>query len=161
MKLHLPDFKVGIPKQVQHTYDPKRMDIEFVDLKYTRHLELDGTVEKGADTLTFRGQLTSEIERLCGRCLAVLKSSLREPFEFYYPIKEDQEELDTTDDVREALVLEHPIAFACSEDCRGLCPNCGVNLNETTCNCRSQFRSTPFSSLKKLRPNDKERKRYG
>ena len=54
---------------------------------------------------------------------------------FYDEISENDEELDITDDLRAEILLELPTNILCSEDCKGLCPHCGINLNESTCNC--------------------------
>jgi len=46
-----------------------------------------------------------------------------------------QSELDVTSDIRDALLLSIPFKLLCSEDCKGLCPGCGVNLNFEECKC--------------------------
>ena len=46
-----------------------------------------------------------------------------------------QEELDIIPEVRDALLLSLPSKTLCREDCRGLCPNCGANLNDEECRC--------------------------
>ena len=149
MKIRLVEYKEGVPKDVHEEYDPKSLDIEFVDLKYTQPLELSATIEKGLDVLTFRGNLTSQTEHICGRCLKRVKSPVDQPFELFYETK-GKDVIDTTDDLREALILDHPISFVCQENCKGLCPHCGVNRNETQCNCAPQVRSQAFSQLKKI-----------
>ncbi len=160
MKIRLADYKEGVVTAVREDYNPKELDLEFVDLRYTRPLHLEGTVEKGLDTLTFRGFLTSQIERTCGRCLVNIPHNFEKPFEFFYEIK-NQEIIETLEDLREAVILEYPISFVCREECKGLCPNCGANLNESQCECQNQFRpGTPFSPLKKfwnLRKQEKSR----
>jgi uncharacterized protein len=50
-----------------------------------------------------------------------------------YPIVEDK--LDLGPLVREAILLELPLAPLCRPDCRGLCPTCGVDRNEEDCHC--------------------------
>ena len=47
----------------------------------------------------------------------------------------DGESLDISEDVRRALVLEIPTWSLCSETCKGLCPECGTDLNTTECSC--------------------------
>ena len=160
MKLLLADFKEGVPTDVQHIYDPKKMDIEFVDLKYLRDLKLEGTVEKAPDTLIFRGQLATEIERTCGRCLTTAPSPFDELFEFFYEI-EGKEEIDTTDDIREVLLLDHPLSFVCRESCKGLCPHCGINLNELQCDCEKKAGSKSFASLKEIWAKKGKEKKHG
>ncbi|RKU17859.1 hypothetical protein C6500_14740 [Candidatus Poribacteria bacterium] len=58
-------------------------------------------------------------------------SELDEDDERYY----DGETLDISEDVRRALVLEIPTWSLCSETCKGLCPECGTDLNTTECSC--------------------------
>ena len=151
MKIHLPSFKEGVPTKVCQEYDPKQLDLEFVDLKYLSPLVLDGIVEKGHDALTFRGRLTSEVDRVCGRCLTATKDRLDQAFELFYEIK-GLEDLETLDDLRECLILEHPISYVCKEGCLGLCLFCGINLNNTRCECKSKTESgtKPFSVLRKI-----------
>ena len=150
MKLRLVDFKEGVPTAVHGEYDPKTLDLEFVDLKYTGPLDLEGTVEKGLDTLIFRGRLTSGGEHLCGRCLKPAQDRLAQDFEFFYEIK-GREVIETLDDLREVLILNHPISFVCSERCRGLCPECGADWNEAACGCAKKSHPVPLSPLAKLK----------
>src|SRR5438309_1375159 len=139
MKIHLPSFKENASVEVHEEYDPKPLDLEFVDLKYRKPLRLEGTVEKGPEALTFRGHLTSEVEKICGRCLKSIDFPIDQPFELFYEIK-GLEDIDTTDDLREVLILNHGLSFVCREDCKGLCPHCGINLNEQQCECEKKFR---------------------
>lgn len=157
MLIKLQDYKEGDIVNVEHRYDPAALDIEFVDLQYTKPLELEGTVEKGPDTLTFRGHIQSETQMLCGRCLAKITSALDKDFEFYYEIK-GKDTVDATDDIRELLVLEHSLSFVCSETCKGLCASCGANLNETTCRCKPPKEDSSRKGLSKLKDLWEKRK---
>ncbi len=160
MKINLTALKEGEVISVQETYDPKALDLEFVDLEYTTPLNMEGTVERGHDTITFRGELTSNAERICGRCLKRVKVCLDKPFELFYEIN-NQAEIDTLDDLREVMLLEHPLTFICNNKCKGLCPSCGINLNEETCKCVRVEEEKPgplASALKKLKIDQKEEK---
>ena len=151
MKLRLSDFEEGLAVAIEQDFDPAQLDLEFVDLKYTQPLHLAGTIEKGADTLTFRGSLLSQVEHVCGRCLKKINESLEEPFEFFYEIQ-GKEFIDTINDLREVLILDHPISFVCQESCGGLCPQCGINRNESRCACTpsKEFSPNVFSQLKNI-----------
>ena len=62
-----------------------------------------------------------------------------------------EEELDITDDVREEALLLLPMNLLCSPDCRGLCPQCGANLNRETCSCTAEpDQDSPWSALDQL-----------
>jgi uncharacterized protein len=82
---------------------------------------------------------------ICRRCTVPVSGDLRvtvsERFadapigddDLLYPIVDDTIDLGPL--VRDAIVLELPMAPLCREDCRGLCPQCGADRNETECGC--------------------------
>lgn len=102
---------------------------------------LGGVMVTGTVTAPWRG--------LCRRCAVPvageLRIAVRERFtqpgagygdpddEEAYPIVDDR--LDLGPMVRDAVVLELPMAPQCREDCRGLCPDCGADRNTETCGC--------------------------
>jgi uncharacterized protein len=103
----------------------------------------------------------------CDRCLSPFRSPLISSYRMYYVPEEradlqvDPSELqvvppgfstiDMTEDVRQTIVLSIPPKLLCSESCKGLCPNCGVNLNSDTCSCRDEFEDTRWEQLSKLK----------
>ncbi len=64
-------------------------------------------------------------------------------------------EIDITEDVRDLLLLAIPAKFVCREDCQGLCPRCGVNLNLETCRCVARAVDSRWQALQKLVDNSK------
>jgi uncharacterized protein len=79
---------------------------------------------------------------ICRRCAEPVSGQLRlavheryadDPDEEMYPITDDDIDLGLL--VRDAVVLELPMAPLCREDCAGLCPHCGANRNEGDCGC--------------------------
>ena len=134
MKILVRPLREGVPKAVHEEYNPKELDLEFVDLSYLEKVVCDGTVEKFGNTLTFRGQLKSRAEHTRARCLAQVEEPIVPTFEVIYDVL-GKEEVDTLDDLREMLILDHPIRFLCREDCPGLCPQCGADLNKSRCTC--------------------------
>ncbi len=134
MQLVLHDYPEDEIISVSQDYDPQALDLEFVDLKYAGGLRLEGEVQKSSETLHFWGSLGARVEHLCARCLESVIEQRDLPFDLYYEIK-GLESVETTEDLREVLVLDHPIHFYCRPDCKGLCPKCGINKNEKTCRC--------------------------
>lgn len=61
------------------------------------------------------------------------------------------EEIDLSEIVGEEITLALPIRFLCQEDCKGLCPRCGKNLNLGSCQCDGQDEFSPFSVLKGIK----------
>ena len=65
--------------------------------------------------------------------------------------------IEIDDLAREALLLELPMRFLCSESCKGICPSCGTNLNKAPCTCQEGgSRQNPFSALSELLTEDEE-----
>lgn len=149
------NYKDGVPVEVSGDYEPHKLELDTVDLKFEDKLHLNGTILKEQAAITFSGRLNSRIRRICGRCLSEAGETLDVPFQFFYDATDDQE-IDTLDDIRETVLLDQPMTFLCKSDCLGLCPVCGVNRNETRCKCDESSRGGPFSTLRKIRNRIKE-----
>jgi uncharacterized protein len=63
----------------------------------------------------------------------------------------DEAEIQIGDIFREQILLQIPMRHVCSEDCKGICPGCGADLNREECRCQKETFDNPFSVLKKLR----------
>ena len=103
------------------------------------------------------GFLSVSMDADCVRCLKRYTTLLEVPdvCHFYEEISTD--ELDVSDDLREDLLIALPSKYLCSGDCSGLCPFCGVNLNDNTCKCtqpdvetNNEDDENPWSALDKL-----------
>lgn len=129
--VNLPeDEKVDITFEL----DPEKLNLEFDDFHYKSKLKLQGFLEKMSSALVFQGALKTKVEKICSRCLAEIEEDLAEPFDLAFDIK-GKLEIDVTEDLRDVMILAHPLRFLCQEDCKGLCAGCGVNLNNESCQC--------------------------
>jgi len=131
---HLRD---GIPEQVEAEYEPRALDLEFVDLHYLSKVALQGWVERITNTVMFRGALAAQIEQVCARCLDPIVKRIEMPFNLSYEVQRE-ETVDTTGDLRDILLLDHPDRFLCGVGCRGICSQCGANLNREPCRCSGE-----------------------
>jgi uncharacterized protein len=64
--------------------------------------------------------------------------------------------LDLIELIREQFVLALPMKPLCTDACRGLCPQCGTNLNKTQCGCAPKWEDPRLAPLKSLLTRDKE-----
>jgi uncharacterized protein len=65
------------------------------------------------------------------------------------------EEIDLSKLIREQIILNVPYKALCHEECRGLCPRCGANLNEGDCGCEGKALGSAFDVLRNLKLNGK------
>jgi len=92
-----------------------------------------------------RGKITGSRLIECARCLTRVEQPYSEEFVETYSTK--TEIIDIMSLVRQTLALTEDIRFLCQPQCKGLCPQCGQNLNEGSCNCKPENLS-PFAVLK-------------
>jgi uncharacterized protein len=127
---------------------------------------------KGEDKVELDGRIQAVVSLVCDRCLGEYEVEVETEFqvllevesEHSWHLKEvevhaaelDRELLDepvvNLDDVmRQQLYLALPMKNLCNESCRGICTQCGANLNTTTCDCVTEERSSPFAGLARLK----------
>lgn len=105
-----------------------------------------------------QGHLAAEVTLACARCLAPVGVPLDVPLEELYtptldiltgkPVEPEEEDralwidahhiLDLTEVLRQNVLVAVPMQVLCKQDCRGLCPTCGSNLNEGPCDCQPE-----------------------
>ncbi len=120
---------------------------------------LDVTLERVSDGIVASGRASATWRGECRRCLRAvggeLAAEFRELFERRptdgetFPLAHETVDLEAP--VREALMLELPLAPLCTPDCLGICPTCGVDRNERSCECPPPERDTRWAVLDALR----------
>ncbi|MGH7908117.1 MAG: YceD family protein [Candidatus Binataceae bacterium] len=117
--------------------------------------------------LFFEGELIARTRAVCARCAEEFTSTTDRPFRFILSPRSlenvngdagraeyslyDGDEVDLTPLIREELLLAMPTRPLCREDCRGLCPHCGINLNYADCNCRPEANVLRLAVLRTLK----------
>ncbi len=120
---------------------------------------VDVLLEWVTDGVLASGQVEAGWVGDCRRCLGRVGGDLRVEFrELFehdpregesYPLRNDH--LDLAALGREALLLDLPLAPLCADDCRGLCPTCGADLNRGDCGCPSELGDPRWAALDVLR----------
>ncbi|HEY3310393.1 MAG TPA: DUF177 domain-containing protein [Anaerolineales bacterium] len=152
-------FLINAPIGYNRDFDFYFPKYQHDDLKMT---EVEGLVNFGRTPqgLIALGKFSGTTTLECVRCLTEYAQPLLWDFTELYAFKEenmtesgllvpDDAQIDLADLVREFAILEIPIKPLCREDCKGLCTQCGQNLNEKDCGHRPEIAS-PFSVLKDL-----------
>lgn len=154
------------------TYHPGAFDFHSAENKQVADLEVTATAELVEGQIRVEGQLETKIEMACARCLEPVVEDVNRAFDLLYaPLpkgtvkpKEDRLQDDDTDigffegdglflaDVlREQVLLALPLKVICQSDCRGLCPNCGANLNHEACRCETHATDSRMAPLARLK----------
>jgi len=102
--------------------------------------------------LIARGTLSVPVEARCARCTQFFSTTVTDSgFLRDFPGILGAEEVDITEDVREALILSLPHSPLCAGSCKGLCIQCGKDLNDGPCECRSRKEGGPWGALNSLK----------
>lgn len=149
-------------------------EVEFLDskLRQTGPLKATGTVELVTGSLgevRVKGHLSVLMEADCDRCLDPARYPVDADFELYYrPVAEgygeeialdtseaemgfyDGEGIELNDALREYILLALPMQRVCRENCKGICPVCGRNRNQSECDCHAEAVDDRWAALKKL-----------
>lgn len=123
------------------------------------------------DDIRIVGKLSTEVEVACARCLEPVRQAVSREFELLYrPQGADKGKEESSvskgeteisyyegdgllleDVLREQVLLAVPYRVLCQENCKGLCPSCGRNLNTGTCNCEEAHPDARWNALGNLR----------
>jgi uncharacterized protein len=121
--------------------------------------------------IRLNGGLSTSVEMACARCLEPVVQDVKREFDLLYrplgadagreetPVSGTEAEISyyegagllLEDVLREQVLLAVPLKAICRQDCKGLCPQCGANLNLTRCSCAEPVEDPRWSALKDLR----------
>ena len=113
-------------------FDPTAMGLDTPELKFLAPVEVTAEFHREPETVGVSVAVLGRTEEICGRCLETGARPYENRFRLDYETT-GRLDLDVTDDIRQEILLSYPVQFLCREDCRGLCPRCGTNLNERSC----------------------------
>lgn len=105
------------------------------DFKTKSPLTIMGKIERAGDELVAQVVVSGNFEFSCGRCLETLEQKRDEKLQLYFDIEKETDVINLGEDIRQELILNFSNVFLCDENCRGLCPHCGANLNKEECDC--------------------------
>ncbi len=129
-------------------------------------------LSRSGGSVSMKSRIAAKVKWLCARCLDPFEMDLVSEFkttlkprpanfdlpeeveltredletEFY-----DGEEIEVSYLVQDQILLTLPQKAVCREDCRGLCPRCGKNLNREVCSCKEEAVDSRFAALKSFR----------
>ena len=135
------------------------------ELLFVGPAEVKGTVTGDGKAFTVSGEGHVVFAGQCDRCLEQYEKPFSFSFEERFVREEAEEEdsyfycgdeLDLDSAFLDNMLLSMPMINLCREDCRGLCPQCGANLNQGICRCSQRAKNSAFDILRSLSFDNKE-----
>lgn len=126
-------------------------------------LDIEGSLKFVDDILYFEYEVKGYLQLKCGRCLEYFKYFLEQAFTEKYCFEEgkydealllEDDMLNITEAIEENIEAYLPIKRLCDDHCKGLCQNCGTNLNRSACKCTGDIIDERLAKLKELFPNN-------
>lgn len=135
------------------------------DINLLQPIKLDGTLSKVGDILTLNGTIDTILELTCSRCLKVFTYPINIEVEEKFTNNDgankddeiifiDSDTIDITEVIENNIILTLPIKRLCSENCKGLCQQCGTNLNDSECRCENDDIDPRLAKLKDMFSTD-------
>lgn len=124
-----------VPEEGLHcheSYDPAPLDMERPDVRLPEPFKVDADVALADRELVVNADIRARLFMTCGRCLDEFHKVVELDAIFNYAVA-PTDTVDITDDVRQEIILAYPMIPVCRPDCKGLCRQCGHNLNRGLC----------------------------
>ncbi len=168
----MSDLTINISKLSEgthhRTFEVEPGNVEL-DTRFADRLQVEADLDKTGHQVHLRTAVRTRAHFACDRCLEDFDYPLSARYEIVYVIEEgrtrgesgedvqylspDTNVLDLGEDVRQYLILAIPQKLLCKDDCKGLCPKCGVNRNKVRCDCTTKESDPRWEGLKKVSLN--------
>ena len=161
----------GLDVKIQVNKDQFEMDQESCSLN--KDVAVSGHLTRVGDDVYLQGKVTTELALNCSRCLDPLTHSVDSKLKSHFvPPDPDSDatgevelhasdidtevyegdQIDLTQSVLDGILLTVPVISLCSDNCKGMCPQCGVKLSRGSCDCSNEASIDPrLEVLKQLK----------
>jgi len=158
--------------------NPGELDFGAENVRQATPMRWQAVAERAGEEIRITGSLEVVMEMGCSRCLEPARCELSRNFDLYFRETDehlvDEEEIELNEEdtrtaffsgtqlmlgevLREQALLALPMKALCSAECKGLCPVCGANLNQTTCHCSQERFSPHMDQLAEIKRKLEER----
>jgi uncharacterized protein len=159
---------------LRRTFAPAELGPASDDFRLLGDVTFDGILRKKDQRFQLKGHVKAPLELTCGRCAEAFAWPIDVDVDLTYvpepTASADPDEVELNDEdlttayfrdqtldlgemLREQFYLAMPMRPLCSEDCKGLCPHCGTNLNNATCDCDVRWQDPRLAGLQSLLKN--------
>ena len=158
----------------EYSFSLVQEQLERLEERFSvKAFQCQATIRRTNDRLVCDGHLNVDMSTECDNCLVPVSIPIEESFTLFLlpevEIDHTESEIEVpagSEDIyyyqnekvdlallfEEQLMFEIPLTIHCSENCKGLCSQCGTNLNQSTCDCEPAG-NRPFAILGNIKPN--------
>jgi uncharacterized protein len=163
MKINISKLSDG---EHNYTFITKPSELEIDESRFNKPVYVEVTLEKSRRQIFLKANVYTVGRFQCDRCVEDFDLVLENSYRMYYVYSEEESkkyepdevmvitpetnEIDISDDVRQMVLLSVPMKLLCYEECLGLCPRCGKNLNFEVCTCKVEEIDPRWAPLLKL-----------
>ena len=167
MKIELKRTSEDFSQKLHLEESPEVLKLEAEGATFEKPVRVELSVNKSQDQLVCQGKARTSVKLECSRCLNEYDQNISSDLDFvidlvgnldgmkseeegYFVADPSSTFFEIDDLVREAIILSLPLKPLCSEDCKGLCPICGIDLNRSQCGCVKEETDPRWDQLKGL-----------
>lgn len=157
-----------------HVYQPEELNPVDERVRVTQPAEVKGNVNQAAHEVFVSGHVETRAQLECDRCLQLVELPVSADFALEYITGSDYESssaaalseeelavsvfdgesIDVDEIVKEQILLAVPARTLCREECKGICPECGTDLNARQCNCADEEVDPRWAALQSFKNTD-------
>ena len=169
MRIELENLEGG-KSDFAHVYQPEDLNPVDERIQLTEPVTVTGKVRLAGNEVFVNGHVETRAQVECDRCLKPVELPVSADFSLEYITGEeyassaaaelteaelsvsvfDGEAIDVDEIVKEQILLAVPTRMLCREDCKGICPECGTDLNAGECTCIKNDIDPRWAALKNL-----------
>lgn len=151
-------------KSLDGIFNLPKLETQYDSFTLKAPIKFSVSITNTGDAFLLRGKANADATTSCSRCLENVDTHLEATIDAYYlitpPDDQDSEinefeilsedhNIPLGDIIKDTMIVDTPAKPLCDDDCKGLCPKCGINLNKSLCKCVDEpDESNPFSALK-------------
>jgi len=157
-----------------HVYQPDELNPVDERVNLSQAAEVSGSLRRTGDGVFVTGHIETRAQLECDRCLKPIELPVSADFALEYITGADYESssvaalseeelsvsvfdgdsIDVDEIVKEQILLAVPSRTLCREDCKGICPECGIDLNTGQCNCAAEEVDPRWAALQSFKNTD-------
>ncbi len=170
MRIELENLEGG-KGDFAHVYNPDDLNPVDERVELTAPATVNGKIRLAGNEVFVNGHVDTRAQVECDRCLKPIELPVNSDFELEYITGSEYESsgaaelteaemsvsvfdgaaIDVDEIVKEQILLAVPTRMLCREDCKGICPQCGVDRNTGECNCVTEDIDPRWAALKNLK----------